>query len=110
PEALEFGAEIELVDLAVIEQAARAVAAVIGIARGAVAEREQRDAASFGDGVFPPAGSAPVDQLLELRTRNDPLIRGPPGRVMRRRDRRGVGRLGAANLDDDGAAHESIEA
>src|ERR1043165_7081111 len=41
---LKFRAEIELVDLAVVEQAARAVAAVVGVARDAIAELKQRDA------------------------------------------------------------------
>src|SRR5438477_12093536 len=63
-EALELRAEIELVDLAVVEQAAGAVAPVVGIARDAIAELQQRDAAPFGDRVLPPARTAPADQLL----------------------------------------------
>src|SRR5258708_18796879 len=39
-QALILRAQIQLVDLAVIEQAARAVAAVVGVARDVVAERE----------------------------------------------------------------------
>src|SRR5258708_3212275 len=37
-QSLEFGAEVELVDLAVVEQAARAVAPVVRITRDPIAE------------------------------------------------------------------------
>ena len=39
-EPLKFGPQIELVDFAVVVQAARAVASVIGVARDLVAERQ----------------------------------------------------------------------
>src|SRR4029077_778386 len=107
-EPLELRAEIELVDLAVVEQAARAIAPVVGIARDAIAELQQRDAAPFGDGILPPARTAPADQLLEFGTRDDAAIRRPPSRIVRRRDQRGIGWLGAANLDEDGR-HVRIE-
>src|SRR6185436_15100269 len=75
-EPLEFRTEIKLVDLAVIEQAARAVAPVIGIARDAIAEAEQRHAAAFGDRVLPPARAAPADQLLQFGSGDDAAIGG----------------------------------
>ena len=108
-EALEFRAEIKLVDLAVIEQAARAIAPVVGITRDSIAELQQRDAASFGDGVLPPARAAPADQLLEFGPGDDAAIGRPLRRIVRRRDQRGIGWLGAANLDEDGA-HMRIQA
>src|SRR5204862_389744 len=43
-EPLKFRAEIKLVDLAVVEQAARAIASVVRIARDTIAELQQRDA------------------------------------------------------------------
>ena len=99
-EPLEFRPQIELVDLAVVVEAARAVAAVVGVARDRIAEREDRDAAALADGAVPPVRPAAVDQPLELRARDDALIGGPPGVVMRRGDRRCIGRLGAADLDE----------
>src|SRR6185436_18728326 len=56
---LEFGAKVKLVDLAIVEQAARAIAPIVRIARDAIAELQERDAAPLGDGVLPPARSAP---------------------------------------------------
>src|SRR5947207_2825855 len=41
-ETLEFRPQIKLVDLAVVVQAARAVAAVVGVARDAIAESQHR--------------------------------------------------------------------
>src|SRR5262249_23273187 len=45
-EPLELGTQIKLVDLAVIKQAARAVAAVIGVAGDLLAELQNGDAAA----------------------------------------------------------------
>ena len=52
-EPLEFRTQIKLVDFAVIEQAARAVAAVIGVAGDRLAELQDGDAAAFADGADP---------------------------------------------------------
>ena len=52
-QALEFGPQIQLVDLAVIMQAARPIASVIGIAGDFVAELQERDAAALADGCSP---------------------------------------------------------
>ena len=52
-EALEFGPQIKLVDLAVVEQAASAVAAVVGVAGDLVAELQDGDAAAFADRANP---------------------------------------------------------
>src|SRR5262249_35218347 len=100
---LEFGAQIELVDLAVILQAACAVAAVIGVARDGVAERQQRDAAALADRAVPPVGTASRDQPLEFPARDDSLIGGPPSLVMRIGDRFGIARARTTNLDEDRA-------
>ena len=53
-EPLEFGPQVELVDLAVIIEAARAIAPVIGVARDLVAELQERDAAAFANRAVPP--------------------------------------------------------
>jgi len=110
PEAkpLEFRAEIKLVDLAIVEQTARAIAPVVRVTRDAIAELQQRNAASLGDGVLPPARTAPADQLFQFGAGDDAAIGRPPCRIVRRGDQRGIGWLGAANLDEDGR-HVRIE-
>src|SRR5580700_10658190 len=105
---LEFRPQIELVDLAVIIEAARPIAPVIGVARYLVAELQEGDAAAFADRPFPPGGAAAVDQLVELGARNDPLIGGPPGLIVRVGDRTGISRSGATDFDED-SAHGTIE-
>src|SRR6185437_13846092 len=97
------------VDLAVILQAAGAVAPVIGIARHGVAEGQQRDAAAFADRAVPPADAALGDEPLELAARNDALIGRPPSVVVRVGDRFRVGRPRTSNLDED-CAHDSNRA
>src|SRR6266487_2679050 len=82
-EALEFRPQVELVDLAVVIQAARAIAPVIGVTGHAFAECQHRDSAAFANRAVPPCRAAPVDQLVELRPWNDALIRTPPGFVVR---------------------------
>ena len=47
---LEFRPQVKLVDLAVVVEAARAVAAVVGVARDRIAEGEDGDPAAFADG------------------------------------------------------------
>ena len=103
-QSLEFGPQIKLVDLAVVEQAARAVASVIGVAGNAVAELQDGDAAAFADSRVPPVRAAAVDQLVELVARDDALIGRAPRLVMRLGDVHRVGGLGAANLYE-GRAH-----
>src|SRR6266516_2679535 len=108
-EALEFRPQVELVDFAVVIQAARAVAPVIGITGHAFAECQHHDPAAFANRAVPPCRAAPVDQLVELWPRNDALIRTPPGFVVRRGDGRSIGRLGAADFDQ-GRVHDLIQA
>src|SRR5229473_1989235 len=83
-EALEFRPQIELVDLAVVVQAAGAVATIVGVAGDAFAERQHRDPAALADGAVPPLRAAPVDELLELGPRDDALIGAAPSLVMGR--------------------------
>src|SRR5262249_25265763 len=108
-ETLEFRPQVELVDFAVVIQAARAVAPVIGITGHAFPERQHHDPAAFANRAVPPQRAAPVDELVELRPGNDALISTPPGFVVRRGDGRCIGRLGAADFDE-GRAHDMIEA
>ena len=54
-------------------------------------------------------GAAPVDELVELRTRDDALVGGPPRFVVGGRDGVCVRRLGAPDLDQ-GRAHARIQA
>src|SRR5262249_34330431 len=108
-EALEFRPQVELVDLAVVVEAARAVAAVVGVAGDAFAEGEHCNPAALAGRAVPPLPAAPIDQLVELGPRDDALIRAPPGIVVSRRNRRRIGRLGAADFDQ-GRAHGEIEA
>src|SRR5262249_15444393 len=103
---LKLGAQVELVDLAVIVQAARPVAAVVGVARDGVAERQQRNAAALADRAVPPVRTAPRNQALEFPARDDSLIGGPPSFVMRVGDRFGIGGACTTNLDED-RTHES---
>src|ERR1700754_3256103 len=103
-EALKLGAQIELVDLAFEMQAARAVAAVIGIARALVAEHQHADAAALADRAVPPLRAAAVDQLLQLGAGNDALIGVTPGFIMGRGHRGCVRSFGRSNLDQ-GCAH-----
>src|SRR5450830_1250810 len=108
-EALVFRTQVQLVDLAVIEQAARAVAPVIGVAGDAVTELQDGDAAALADGAVPPIRPAPVDQLVELVARDDALIGRAPCLVMCLGDVHRIGCLGAAHLYE-GRAHFGIEA
>jgi hypothetical protein len=59
-------AKIQFVDFAFIKQAARAIAAVIGVARDLIAESENGDAAALVNGAIPPIGAAARDQLVEF--------------------------------------------
>ena len=95
---LELGTQIKLVDFAVIEQAARPVAPVVGVAGNLLAELQDGDAAALADGRVPPVRSAPVDQLAELVARDDALIGRPPCLVMGRGDVHRIGGLRTANL------------
>src|SRR5882762_6403563 len=61
-ETLKLRSQIKLVDLAFKVQAARAVAAVIGIARDLVAEHQHADATALADRAVPPLRAATVDQ------------------------------------------------
>src|SRR5215813_1489687 len=108
-EALEFRPQVKLVDLAVVIQAAGAIAAVIGVTGHAFAECQHHDPAAFANRAVPPCRAAPVDELVELRPRNDALISAPPGFVVRRGDGRSIGRLGAADFDQ-GRVHDVIQA
>src|SRR5689334_6343278 len=105
-EPLELGAQVELIDFAIVMQAARPVAAVVGVARDGVAERQQRDAASLADRTLPPVRTASDDQPLELPARDDALVGGPPSLVVRISHRFRVGRARTSDLDED-RAHES---
>src|SRR6266481_2389442 len=105
-EPLKFRPQIKLVDLAFEVQAARAVAAVIGITRDLVAEHQHADAAALADRAVPPLRAATVDQLLELGTGNDTLLGRAPGFVMGGRHRSCVRSSGRPNLDQ-GCAHGS---
>src|ERR1700727_1143421 len=86
-------------------KAARAVAAVIGIAGNLVAEYQHADAAALADRAVPPLRAAAVDQLLQLGAGNDALIGRTPGLVMGGRYRRRIRSFGRPNLDQ-GCAHE----
>src|SRR5262249_16660811 len=101
--------QIELVDLAVVIQAASAVAAVIGVARDGVAEGQYRDPAALADRAVPPVGAAPRDQSMEIASRDHALIGGPPRVIMRVRDGLRIGRSRATNLYQD-SAHVTIQA
>src|SRR5690606_40722437 len=57
-QTLKLGPQVKLVDLAVIEKAAGAVASVIGVAGNLLAELQERDAAAFADRGIPPVGAA----------------------------------------------------
>src|SRR5579871_4892319 len=104
---MELRPQVKLVDFPVISQASRPVAAVIGIARDGVAERQNRNSAAFTNRAFPPFRPTPIDQLVELRTRYDPLVRSTPSQVMRRGKGLGVGGSRAADFDGDGM-HDGI--
>ena len=108
-EALEFRAQVEFVDLAVVGQAARAVAPVIRVARNALLKHQQRDAAAFANRRLPPGRPAAADEFFEFRARNDAAICAAPGLIVRIRDRDGVRGLRPPNLDE-GRAHARIEA
>src|SRR5262249_25143168 len=95
--------------LAVIEQAACAVAPVIRIAGDAVAELEDGDTAALADRRIPPVRAAAVDKLVEFVARDDALIGRAPRLVVRLRHVHCVGRLRATNLDK-GRGHCEIEA
>src|SRR5262249_17426512 len=97
------------VDFAVVVQAACAVAAVVGIARDLIAECQHRNAAAFPDGAIPPFRSAPADQLVEFHAGDDSLVGRAPSFVVSLRNGRGIGSLGAADFDQDGA-HMQIKA
>src|SRR5215471_8786706 len=98
-ETLEFRTQIELVDFALEMQAARAVAAIIGIAGHLVAKHQHADAATFADRAVPPLRATAVDQLFQLGAGYDALISRAPGFVMGRRYRCSVCSLGRPNLD-----------
>src|SRR5690348_541215 len=108
-ETLIFGPQIEFVDFAVVEQAARAIATVIGIAGNVLAELQNGDSAALANGAVPPIGTATVNELAELVARDDPLISGAPSLVVRQSDCLCVRNFRAANLYQDGR-HGRIEA
>src|SRR4051794_33470008 len=97
---LKLRPQVDFVDLALVEQAARAIAPVIGIAGDAVAEPEKGNAAALADGALPPGRPAPADQLLQLGSRDDPSICVAPCFIVGFRHRYRIGGLGAANLDE----------
>ncbi len=106
---LKLGTQVELVDLAVIVEAAGAVASVIGISGDTIAERENGDPAALADGAVPPLRTPAVDELVELGTGDDALVSALPGFVVSRCNRRCIRRLCATNFDED-RAHVAIEA
>src|SRR5215813_7645051 len=77
-ETLKFGPEIKLINLAVVIQAAGAVASVVGVARDCVAEHQNGNAAAPPDRALPPSRPAAIDELVELRSRDHTLVRGTP--------------------------------
>src|SRR5271155_4292670 len=105
-EPLEFRPQVKLVKLAVIIQAARPVAPVIGIAGDLVAKLQQRNTAAFADRRVPPCRSAAVDQFFKFAARNNTLIGCPPRLIVGIRNRAGIVCLGAADFDQDGT-HEA---
>src|SRR5690606_25734946 len=109
PEPLELGAQVKLVHLAFVEEAARTVAPVVRVAGDLLAELQDGDAAALADRRLPPVGPAAVDQLLELVPGDDAAIGRTPRLVMALRDIHRVGSLGAANLYE-GRTHSRIEA
>src|SRR5262249_58918928 len=78
PETLKFRPQVQLVDFAVVGEAAGAVATVVGGTGDTIAEHQERHAAALTDRAFPPSRSAPADQLREFGARDDALIRRPP--------------------------------
>src|SRR5882757_5972747 len=108
-EPLEFRSQIKLVDLAIVVEAAGAIAAVVGVAGDAIPERQHGDAATFADGAVPPLRAAPIDELVQLGSRDDALVSTLPGFVVSRGYRRCIGRLSATDFDED-RAHVEIEA
>src|SRR5664280_453427 len=108
-QALELRTQIKLIDFAVIEQAARPVAPVIGVAGDLLAELQDGDAAALTDGRGPPVRSAAIDQLVQFAARDDALIGRPPCLVVGGSDVHRIGGLGSANLYE-GRTHFRIEA
>src|SRR5439155_23806066 len=102
-EPLEFRTQIEFIDLAVVAQAARAIAAVVGVTRDTIGEHQECDAAALAAGGFPPRRPASADQLLELRPRDDAAVGGAPSLIVGVGNGRGVGRPRTANLDEGSA-------
>src|SRR3954452_5036488 len=74
PEPLKLRPQVKLVDLAFELQAARAVAAVVGVASDFVAEHQHADAAAFPNRAVPPMRTAAIDQLLQFGAWNDALV------------------------------------
>src|SRR5262249_4409486 len=97
---LQLRPQLVFVTLAVLEQAARPIAPVVGIAGDAVAEPEKGNAAALSNRALPPSRPAPADQLLQLGSRDDPSIRAAPRFIVGFRHRYRIGWLGAANLDE----------
>src|SRR5439155_2215705 len=97
---LELGTQIELVDFAIIVEAAGAIAPVIGVSRHGLAEHQDGDPAAFADGAVPPVGAAPVDELVEFRARNDALIGATPSVVMGDGDCCRIGGFRAPDFDE----------
>ena len=108
-EPLEFRAQVDFVDFAIVVEAACAVAAIVGVPGHAVAEGDDRDPTAFADRAVPPVGAAPVDELVQLGAWDDALIGTPPRLVVGRSDGPRVTWLGPADLYE-GGAHRQIEA
>jgi len=68
------------------ETQAGAIAAIIGVARDLVAERQHADAAAFSDRGIPPLRAAAVDQLFEFGTGDNSLVGRAPRLIVRRSD------------------------
>src|SRR5262249_44031190 len=101
-ETLKLRSQVELVDFSLVSQASRPVPAIVSIACNSIPECHYRNSATLADRTFPPLRAAPIDQLVQLRTRDDALVRRTPSQVVRGRKRLGIGRSGTADFDGDG--------
>ena len=91
-DALIFGPQIELVDLALLGQPAGAAPAERGISHDRAADLDDQHGRRLADGVGPPVGAAPAEHGVERPMRDDPAIGAEPGLVMHLGDRLGVAR------------------
>ena len=102
PDALAFGPEVELVDLTLLLELARPIAADGGVARYSAADLDDQHRRGAPDRVLPPQPATAVDHRGERPVRDDSRIGVLPSVAMHLSDCVRVAGFGLADIDNRG--------